>query len=101
MIREFSTLPKGVKPCIYPTTIFSQPQLTISDTKHQLPESISSIRSSYEGSFPAYKAEPRGERVGFFDQVFYVAQGVGAMVGVLGIVGLWYGGKAATGYFKG
>ena len=86
---------------MYPATIFSRPQLTISNTKPTLPDSISSIRNSSEGSFPAYKAEPRGERVGFFDQVFYVVQGVGAMVGVLGIVGLWYGEKAARGYFKG
>jgi hypothetical protein len=86
---------------MYPATIFFQPQLTISNTKPPLPESISSIRNSYEGSFPAYKAEPRCERVGFFDQVFYVVQGVGTAVGVLGIVRLWYGGKAVRGYFKG
>jgi hypothetical protein len=86
---------------MYPTTIFSWPQLTISDTKPQLLESISSIRSSYEGLFPASKVESRGERVGFFDQVLYVAQGVGAVLGVLGIVGLWYGGRAARRYFKG
>lgn len=86
---------------MYPTTIFSRPQLTISDAKPLLPESVSSIRNSYERSFPVYKAEPRGERVNFFDQVFYVLQGVGTVVGVLGIMGLWYGGKAVRGFFKG
>jgi hypothetical protein len=60
--------------------------------------SISTIRKSYENVVPPYKAEPRGERIGFFDQVFYVVQGVVAAVGVLGVVGLWYGGRR---YFRG
>jgi hypothetical protein len=56
-------------------------------------DSIASIRKSYEDIVPPYKAEPRGERIGFFDQVFYVIQGAAALVGVLGVMGLWYGGR--------
>ncbi|KAF5532890.1 proteophosphoglycan ppg4 [Fusarium mexicanum] len=56
-----------------------------------VPDNTAIIRASYMNLVKPLKPEPRGERIGFFDQVDYMIKGTGAVLGMLAISGLYIG----------
>ncbi|KAJ4247099.1 hypothetical protein NW762_013237 [Fusarium torreyae] len=70
---------------------FSVPVYTYRDKGARVTDDVASIRATYKSLIKPLKPEPRGERVGFFDQVDYLIKGIGAALGVLVISGLYIG----------
>jgi hypothetical protein len=94
VIEGFSLPADNTSPSMYPVATFSRQRLTMTRPEPSSSNSIQSIRKTYDNLIKPMQPEPRGERIGFFDQVGYVVKGVAGTVAVLGIVGVWYGGRA-------
>lgn len=79
--------------------MFSQPRVVISGKQPDTIDTIAAIRKSYSTKIPALQAEHPGGRVDFFVQVEYTIKTVAGVVGILGLVGVWYAGKAVRRHF--
>ena|SRR6266516_6849794 len=93
-MEGFNPLADNASPSMYPVATFSRQRFTMIKPEPSTSTSIQSIRKTYDNLIKPLQPEPRGERIGFFDQVGYVIKGVAGTMAVLGVVGIWYGGRA-------
>jgi len=79
---------------IFPTALFSRSQAIVGRATSDRSTVAADIRALYENLIAPPRAEPSGERMGFFSQVEILVKGVAVSVVSLSAVGLYFGFRA-------